>query len=57
MFAIITEVAEESDPSSEGSMISLLDVAVVSTLIGLAFYYLFWRKTEDSMDFQRLNIV
>ncbi|XP_029637530.1 NADPH--cytochrome P450 reductase [Octopus sinensis] len=57
MFAIITEVAEESDPSSEGSMISLLDIAVVSTLIGLAFYYLFWRKTEDSMDFQRLNIV
>ncbi|GAB1608413.1 NADPH--cytochrome P450 reductase-like [Argonauta hians] len=55
--SIITEVAAEPDPAPEGSMVSMLDLAVVTTLIGLAFYYLFWRKNEEEVNFERLSAV
>ena len=60
MVFIIAE-AEASEQAAavdgeEASMISLLDIFIITTLLGLAMYYLFWRKEEEKITIKRLDV-
>lgn len=57
MMSIITEATEKASADvEEVSMISFLDIFIISTLLGLAVYYLFWRKEEEKITIKRLDV-
>lgn len=58
MLFIIAEATEQAteQASEVSSMVSLFDIFIISSLLGLAAYFLFWRKEEEKITIKRLDV-